>query len=171
MQINKITTRYNKKLNCIYLNTESAEQKIHTFRILRPLVKAFVLEIVNKLDYKVRRKMASDIVSGIHLMRQLIAQSALNATKPVRSHQEQIFTPILIHTIAIKESSHGYVFILKSEGQEDAYLMMNELQVRRWLSVIRRISVKAGWNQNIWPKWIIEEEWVLENTKQGQYNH
>lgn len=163
--INKITQVYNRVEDRIRIDIENSEGEATSLWLTQLMTNSLAATLIKKLDDASKEKVKGQLTSGIQSIEQSIAQASFKPTKPVNPVKaKEVF---LVHAISLKSTETGYLLAFKWGESGEASLGIKSVQTRQWLMIIHRLTKTAGWNQDVWPGWLLGDDLIYKNTQTG----
>ena len=163
--INKITQLYDRVEDRIRIDIENPEGEAISLWMTQLMTNSLAATLIKKFEDVSKEKVKGQLTSGIQSIEQSIAQASFKPTQPVKAVRvKEVF---LVHAISMKVTETGYLLSFRWGESGEASLGIKSVQTRQWLTIIHRLTKTAGWNQEVWPAWLLEDDLIYKNTQTG----
>jgi hypothetical protein len=146
--LQRLTTQYVDIEDRIRLSGEDADGRIHVMWMSQRLLNRLVPAVCNMLGSPQQDERAELLNS----FEQQAAQAQLTPQEPVRHDAGSVAW--LVTRVDLAQTGGGTRLTFHGSGDEQAAVVMPELALRQWLSILRDHYRAAAWPAGAWPAWI-----------------
>ncbi|MCV6577308.1 MAG: hypothetical protein OIF58_16420, partial [Cohaesibacter sp.] len=147
----RITTDYSFQEDRIQLVGHDEAGQVYQLWLTRRLSDRLLALLIEGLDPQDKATYSLDMMQSFE---QEKAVHQIEATAPVTLSNEQAPLCWLVNNVDITRSPEGVVLVFKDDGDLEATLPLQVIELRQWLSICYKIYKTAEWPMRLWPAWI-----------------
>jgi hypothetical protein len=145
--LQRLTTQYVDIEDRVRVSGEDADGRIVVMWMSQRLLNRLVPAVCKML----RSPGQDERAELLNSFEQQAAQAQLTPQEPVRPDAGSVAW--LVTRVDLAPASHGTRLAFHGSGGEQAAVMMPELALRQWLSILRDHYRAAEWPAGAWPAW------------------
>jgi hypothetical protein len=142
-----LTTQYVDIEDRIRVSGEDGDGRIQVMWMSQRLLNRLVQAVCNMLGSAQQDERAELLNS----FEQQAAQAQLTPQEPVRADASSVAW--LVTRVDLAPGANGTRLLFHGSAGEQAAVVMPELALRQWLSILRDHYRAAGWPAGAWPAW------------------
>jgi hypothetical protein len=158
MRVKSITTDYDQDEDRIFLAVVDSKNNRCKLWLTRRLTERLISALVQGLTIRTEQDQAVPpaAMEAAQVYAQLEARISQKPSTPVQVDDSA--TQGLVHQIKVKTAENDVrviEFHYKAAGQSapPVELVLTPAELRQWLEVLRKTTVKSQWREDIWPEW------------------
>ena len=156
--LQRLTTEYIEKEDRIRISGEGGNGELHTFwltqRLLCRLIHVLVSAIEATPALSEKKNTADDRTNALfNEMAQQAAQQQIPDQPPVVD--TELDRSWLVIEVDVTKADQHVKLGFKNNNDELAELLLDQKQLRQWLSIVFKQWQQAEWPTSIWPDWIL----------------
>lgn len=147
--LQRLTTQFAAEEDRIRVSGEEVDGRIQVMWLSQRLLNRLVPALCDMLGRPQQDERVADMLNSFE---QQAAQAQLTAQEPVRPDAGS--AAWLVTRVDLASTSQGTRLAFHGGGGEQAAVVMPELGLRQWLSILRDQYQAAEWPLNAWPAWV-----------------
>lgn len=156
--LQRLTTEYIEKEDRVRISGEGKDGELESFwlsqrlliRLIRHLVSTFE---ESRFSAEPNRVADTRTIALVNEMAQQVAQQILPVQAPVVAPQES--DSWLVLEVDVSRVQQHIKLVFRNSRLKQTELMLDNNQLRQWLSILFQLWQKAEWPMSIWPDWIV----------------
>lgn len=156
--LQKITTEYIETEDRFRLSGESSTGELHSFwltqRLLSKLIRVLISTFEDTPNKPSAKHISDDRTNALfNEMAQQAAQQQIADQPPVID--PELDKSWLVFEVDINKLEQHIKLTFKNSANEPLELLLDQNQLRQWLSIVHKIWQQAEWPLAVWPEWIL----------------
>ncbi|PSL17619.1 hypothetical protein [Shimia abyssi] len=175
LEIRRFTTDYAVREDRIRISVETEDSQIYIMWLTRRLMIRMIPEFVKYLSEVVptptlgvedRASAAPNTATRVELsdnaqrQRQINALGHIEHQNPVKPKTpDQVNCEELITSLKVQLGRNGVLVNFVADQASVQKMPFAQDSLRQWLGILHHQFRKAGWNDDVWPAWIMAKGW------------
>lgn len=156
--LQRLTTEYIEKEDRFRISGEDSDGELHTFwltqRLLFRLIHVLVSAIEATPALSENKTITDDRTNALfNEMAQQAAQQQIPNQPPVVD--TALDKSWLVIEVDVTKADQHVKLAFKNNIDEPTVLLLDQKQLRQWLSIVLKLWQQAEWPTSIWPDWIL----------------
>jgi hypothetical protein len=157
--VQTFTARYDPAEDRIYLNAVDAAGAKQTIYLTRRLMDQIIPVVAKHLEDKTPKGIPADLVQS---MTQQRVRQARKVEPPATPVQADLEAPRwLCTTILLQKRPTGLAVTFSDDADSKAQIALADPHLRTMLDIFRNSYAKAGWDAQVFPEWLRQDQAAL----------